>query len=272
MKVSVIAPTYNEEKHISQCLESLMNQTHPDYEVIVVDDGSADRTLEIARSFNVWTLRQDHRGPGLARNLGAAHASGEILVFLDADMSFAPDFLERLVEPIEQGKAVGSSSKDELVANKDNVWARCWTINAGLPAGRRHSPDLPPEDNVFRAITRSAFFSVGGYDDIGCSQDHTISRKLGKKALFADGAVCYHRNAGSLGEVFRDARWYGKGDQVTRTFGYIIRRTLPFSLKNGLVRAWKHRIWQCVPFQVALDFGILCGMGMRALSSGNHAK
>ncbi|MDO8589382.1 MAG: glycosyltransferase family 2 protein [Armatimonadota bacterium] len=272
MKVSVIVPTYNEENYIGECLKTLMSQTHPDYEVIVVDDGSKDRTVDVASGFGIKVIHQDHKGPGLARNMGAEQSSGEILSFLDADMSFEPDFLVRLTLPIEEGRAVGASSKDELVANNANVWARCWTINAGLPPGRRHPDNLPPEDDVFRAIRRSAFFSVGGYDDIGCSQDRTISRKLGSKALFAEGAICYHRNPASLGEVFRDARWYGKGDQVTRTFGYIIRRTLPFSIKNGVKRAIKHRTWQCLPFQLVYDIGILWGMAARTLSRGNHVK
>lgn len=272
MKVSVIVPTYNEEECIGECLRTLLGQTHTDYEVIVVDDGSTDGTIDIAESFGVRIIRQNHRGPGIARNVGAEQASGEILCFLDADMSFDPDFLENLVKPIENGQAIGASSKDEMVANHDNVWAKCWTINAGLPLGRRHALDMPAEDDVFRAIDRSAFMSVGGYDDIGCSQDRTIGRKLGKKALFAEGAVCYHRNPGSLKEVFRDAKWYGKGAQVTRTFGYIVRRTLLFSLKNGLKRGWKYRTWQCLPFQLTYDVGIMCGMAAKALRSSNHTK
>jgi O-antigen biosynthesis protein len=272
MRVSVIVPTYNEEQYIGECLGTLLAQSHPDYEVIVVDDGSTDRTIDIARSFGVEIIQQNHRGPGVARNVGAEQASGEILSFLDADMSFDQDFLANLVKPIEQGLAVGASSKDELVANSENVWARCWTINAGLPLGRRHPSDMTREDDVFRAIERSAFLSVGGYDDIGCSQDRTISRKLGKKALFAEGAVCYHRNPGGLKEVFRDAKWYGKGEQVTRTVGYVLRRTLAFSVKNGIKRGWKYRTWQCLPFQVVYDFGILSGMIAKALSPSNHTK
>jgi glycosyltransferase involved in cell wall biosynthesis len=272
MRVSVIVPTYNEEQYIGDCLKTLLAQSHPDYETIIVDDGSTDRTVDIARSFGVKVIQQNHRGPGVARNAGVQQATGEILSFLDADMSFDQDFLANLVKPIELGEAVGASSKDELVANNDNVWARCWTINAGLPLGRRHPLGLSGEDDVFRAIQRSAFLSVGGFDNVGCSEDQTISRKLGKKASFAEGAVCYHRNASSLAEVFRDAKWYGKGEQVTRTFGYIMRRTLPFSMKNGVKRGWKYRTWQCLPFQIVYDFGILCGMTARVISPLNHAK
>lgn len=273
MRVSVIVPAYNEEESIGACLESLGKQTHKDVEIIVVDDSSTDRTVEIAESMGAKVLKQDHRGPGLARNLGAEHATGEIVSFLDADMTFAPEFLECLVKPIEEGKAIGTSSREEFVANVDNVWARCWTINQGLPRGRRHALDFPDEDIVFRAILKDVFLSVGGYDDVGCSQDHTISRKLGgKKALCAPGSVCYHRNPGSLREVYQDARWYGKGEQIRRDFGFIIRRTLPFTIKNGIKRAYRNRTWQCMPFQFAYDLGVLRGMLARAMSSKNHMK
>lgn len=272
MKVSVVIPTYNEENNLGECLGSLMRQTHPDYEVIVVDDGSNDHTVDIADSFGVKVLHERHQGPGLARNKGVVAASGDVFCFLDADMTFAPDFLSRLAEPIERGEAVGTSSKDELVANNDNVWARCWTINAGLPPGRRHPLDLPPEDEVFRCIDKDAFLSIGGFDDVGCAEDHTIAHKLGKKAKFAEGAVCYHRNPASLLEVFHDSEWYGKGEQVTRTFGYIIRRTFPFSVKNGIKRGWRNRTWQCLPFQIVYDVGILCGMVARLISPSNHKK
>ena len=95
-EVSVIIPAYNEEQYIGACLESLLNQTHPSYEAIVVDDGSTDRTVEVIRSFNgVRLLRQDHSGPGGAYNLGAQHARGDILVFVDAGMTFVPDFICR---------------------------------------------------------------------------------------------------------------------------------------------------------------------------------
>jgi glycosyltransferase involved in cell wall biosynthesis len=272
MKVSVVVPTYNEENNLGECLRSLMRQTYPDYEVIVVDDGSSDKTVDIAEGFGVTILRQQHKGPGIARNNGAEVASGEVLCFLDADMTFSPEFLTKLTEPIERGEAIGTSSKDELVANNDSVWARCWTINAGLPLGRRHPLDLPSEDQVFRCIDKSVFLSAGGFDDVGCAEDYTVSRKVGRRALFADGAVCYHRNPGSLGEVFRDSKWYGKGEQVTRTLGYIMRRTFPFSVKNGIKRGWKYRTWQCLPFQIVYDFGILCGMAARLISPSNHKK
>ena len=92
MKVTVIIPTYNEEKVIEACLESLSKQTLKDAEIIVVDDGSTDETINILqkvrKSRGVKIFKQKHKGPGAARNLGVRRAKGEVLVFVDADMTF----------------------------------------------------------------------------------------------------------------------------------------------------------------------------------------
>src|SRR3989338_5607166 len=137
--VSVIIPIYNEEEVIENCLESLAKQSYKDLEVILVDDGSTDRTLEIIRNWkfeigNLKLLEQKHMGPGVARNLGASEANGDILVFVDADMAFDKNFVKDLVKPILDGKSIGTFSKNEFVTNKDNIWSICWNINRNLPA------------------------------------------------------------------------------------------------------------------------------------------
>src|SRR3990167_11506106 len=119
MKVSVIIPTFNEEKDIVECLESLKNQTLKALEIIVIDDGSTDNTLRVLSEFPISNfqfqiIKQNHKSPGQARNLGAKNAKGEILVFVDADMTFDKKFIQMLIKPIISGKAIGTFSKDEF--------------------------------------------------------------------------------------------------------------------------------------------------------------
>ena len=259
-KVSVIVPAYNETKYLDSCLCSLMNQIYPDYEVILVDDGSTDETPVIAQSYDLILLRQAHRGTGIARNLGAQHAQGDILVFADADLTYDPRFIERLTVAIRQGLALGTFTKEEYVANPQNIWSRCWSINSGLPANRRIPADHPNASIIFKAVDRQAFLAVGGYDEVGYGEDETLHRKLGVYAVEAPGAVCYHFNPASLGEVFSAARWVGRGETIRRKPLYAFRYTLPNSLRNAVVRAWQTRTPHFFVFKLVHDLGILLGI------------
>lgn len=98
-KVSVIIPVYNAEMYLCQCLDSLLNQTLRDIEIICVDDGSTDGSLEMlyryeAQDARVKVLRQKNQYAGVARNNGMAVARGEYYIFLDADDFFEPELLE----------------------------------------------------------------------------------------------------------------------------------------------------------------------------------
>ncbi len=99
-RVSVIIPAWNAARHIAETIESVLGQTSTDYEVIVVDDGSTDDTVEVARSAggsHVVVLRQPHRGIGAARSAGLAVSRGGLIAHLDADDRWPADRLERLV-------------------------------------------------------------------------------------------------------------------------------------------------------------------------------
>ena len=94
VKVSVIIPVYNVEKYLRECIDSILNQTLRDLELICVDDGSTDGSLEILHEYEkadsrVKVLTQHNMGAGAARNKGLAIATGEYLSFLDSDDFFA---------------------------------------------------------------------------------------------------------------------------------------------------------------------------------------
>ena len=108
--ISVVVPAYNAREAIAECLEALLHQTVPRdrYEVIVVDDGSSDGTAEVVRPYGVKLLQQANQGPAAARNLGVAHAQGEIILFTDADCAPHADWIEQLTRPLLDDEIVGS--------------------------------------------------------------------------------------------------------------------------------------------------------------------
>ncbi len=101
--ISIIIPTLNEEKYILNLLDSIKKQTYNNYEIIVCDSHSEDKTPQIAKSFGSEFILVDKKGPGPARNQGRKKAKGEYLLFLDADVIIPDeDFLARLIKHVEK--------------------------------------------------------------------------------------------------------------------------------------------------------------------------
>ena len=108
--VSVIMPVYNNEKYLEQCLDSIVNQSLTDIEIICVDDGSEDSSAEILKRYaekdsRIRIIYQENAGAGAARNNGLRHAQGKYLSFLDSDDFFENDMLEKAVKKIEEDAA-----------------------------------------------------------------------------------------------------------------------------------------------------------------------
>lgn len=107
-KISVIMPAYNGGKYLSEAVAALRRQTVKPLEIIVVDDGSADNTVDLALSLGLTVLRQDHGGAAKARNRGIAAAKGAYLFLLDCDDIPADDALAGLSELLEKDGGLGA--------------------------------------------------------------------------------------------------------------------------------------------------------------------
>src|SRR3712207_793010 len=100
--VSVVIPCYNQAHFLGEAIESVLAQSYPNFEIIVVDDGSPDNTSEVARSYpEVRLVRQENQGLSGARNAGLACSEGEYVVFLDADDRLLPEALETHLKYLE---------------------------------------------------------------------------------------------------------------------------------------------------------------------------
>ena len=108
MKVSIIIPCYNSAKYLAACMDSVLAQTMPDFEAILIDDGSKDDTLAIAKAIaekdsRVRVLAQANSGVSAARNLGLDHCCGEWVTFVDSDDLIVPDMLETMLSAAQDG-------------------------------------------------------------------------------------------------------------------------------------------------------------------------
>lgn len=115
--VSAVIPCYNGELFLSEAVLSVLRQTYPVVELIVVDDGSSDRSAEIARSFGspVKLVQKENGGEGSARNRGIQEARGDLIAFLDADDVWHPDKLAHQVEYLAEHPGVGAVTTDVTV-------------------------------------------------------------------------------------------------------------------------------------------------------------
>jgi glycosyltransferase involved in cell wall biosynthesis len=107
MRFSFVIPAYNEELFIEKCLKSIFNQTYGNYEVIVVDDGSTDKTSQLVAKYNVVLIHQKHKGVAAALNKGIEHAKGDVVCLLGADDFVASDYLEKNLKPFLEPNVIG---------------------------------------------------------------------------------------------------------------------------------------------------------------------
>ncbi len=213
VKLSIIIPAYNEEKDIAECLNSLKKQTYTNFEIILVDDGSTDNTINVAKKFKaVKILKQNHQGPGKARNLGARNSSGEILIFVDADMTFDKDYLKNLIKPLIEDKKrelIGTTHDYEEAKNTKNIWSSMWG-KIRISTKDKNPKIYAGDVKIFRAIWKKKFLDMGGFDSkYGYADDQTFWFKYSIKPVLAKNAMCYHNNPETLKATFKQARWIG---------------------------------------------------------------
>lgn len=123
IKFSVIIPLYNKEPHIKRALDSVINQTVQDFEIIVVNDGSTDKSADVVKTFSdakIRLINQKNAGVSVARNRGINEAKSELIAFLDADDEWMPDYLETILRLREKYPCAGlyaTSLKTEFIDN-----------------------------------------------------------------------------------------------------------------------------------------------------------
>ncbi len=159
--ITAITPVYNGERYLAKAIRSVLDQTLPPDEIIVVADGSTDASAEVARAFGppVRVLTQANLGPAAARNWGVAHATGDLLAFLDADDLWLPDKLARQVQVLHDApacEAVLGGVENFISPELDDRQQQMLTRSAGQH-GTHHIGAL--------LIRTASFRRIGMFDD-----------------------------------------------------------------------------------------------------------
>lgn len=124
--ISVVIPMYNAEKYVEKCLNSLLEQTYKDLEIIIVNDGSKDNSQTICERFaeqdkRITLINTENRGAGSARNTGIEVAKGEYISFIDSDDYVCPDYYERLLHMLERAGADIAIGKYQRISEHDEM-------------------------------------------------------------------------------------------------------------------------------------------------------
>lgn len=223
-KVSVIVCSYNGANTLEECLDSLARIDYPDYEVVLVDDGSTDNTREIAercerRMPQLRYVHQENRGLSAARNVGAELAKGEIVAYTDSDCVADPHWLYRLVVGMQDLKveAIGGPN---IPPAADNWVGKCVAASPGGPShvmlDDRYSEHVPGCNMAFR---RQTLLDLGGFDPQfrQAGDDVDVCWRFldaGLKIGFAAGAFVWHHRRHSLRGFYTQQRGYGRSEAM----------------------------------------------------------
>jgi GT2 family glycosyltransferase len=218
-RVSVVVCTYNGSATLANCLDGLRNLDYPDYEVIVVSDGSTDAVPQIASEYDVRLMETENRGLGSARNTGLRAATGEIVAYTDDDTRPDVDWLKYLAHTFTTTDYVAVGGPNPVPAYARGV-EQCV---ANAPGGPTHvlltdrdAEHIPGCNMAFR---KSALEAVGGFDPQFrvAGDDVDICWRLldrGSKLGFNPGAVVWHRRRRTVRDYFRQQRGYGRAEAL----------------------------------------------------------
>ena len=240
-RISVVVCSYNGSRTIRDTLQGLALVDYPDFEVIVVDDGSKDAVSAIASEYDVRLIRTENRGLSSARNTGCEAATGEIVAYVDDDAWPDPHWLRYLAVRYRKGDLVGVGGPN-LPPAGDGPIADCVANAPGGPVhvllDDRIAEHIPGCNMSFR---RSALLAVGGFDPLYrvAGDDVDLCWRLQERGGligFAPAAVVWHHRRNSVRTYWKQQKGYGKAEAL-------LERKWPQRYNGNGHLSWQGRLY-----------------------------
>ena len=265
--VSVIVPTFNSKRFLEKCLNSLMKQRYKQVEVIIVDDGSIDSTVEIAKRYHCRVFRNPKRGRAEAKNEGIRYSFGEYLFFVDSDMELTPSVISECINLAESDTHIGGIVIPECsVGNsfwvKVRDFERSFYVGSVVESARFFPAELVKE--------------VGGYaEELIFFEESTLPYKIQKKGYKISarvGSVLFHHEENfSLITWLKKKFSYGKTvKRYDRDYRSYSRKQTNIWFRFGLFVRNRRRFF-FVP-KLALGVILLKSLEYSAVSLGRLAQ
>jgi GT2 family glycosyltransferase len=255
-RVSVVVASYNGGRTLRACLESLCHLHYPDYEIILVDDGSTDDTPALAKEFpEVRTIRHENRGLSAARNTGIAAAVGEMVAFTDSDCRADKDWLRYLVGDLLNSGFVGIGGHNFLPPD-DSLVAAAVMVSPGGPAHvmltDREAEHIP---GCNMAFYKWALEEIGGFDPTfrKAGDDVDVCWRLqqrGHKIGFSPAGFVWHYRRSTVKAYLKQQAGYGEAEAL------LARKHPEYfnTVGNGV---WRGRIYSSSRHGVVLQRSII---------------
>jgi GT2 family glycosyltransferase len=217
--VSVVVCTYNGSRTLRECCVGLCGLDYPNFEVIVVDDGSTDDVTAIAREYGFRVIRTPNRGLSSARNTGLESATGEIVAYIDDDAYPDPQWLSYLAQGFLTSDAAAIGGPN-IPPPGDGALAECVANAPGGPVhvliSDREAEHIPGCNMAFR---KAALNAIGGFDPRFRVAGDDVDvcwrlRQSGRTIRFCPAAVVWHHRRGSLRTYWTQQRGYGKAEAL----------------------------------------------------------
>ncbi len=264
--VSILIPCFNAERYIGETLESVLRQTWPNIEVIVVNDGSTDNSAaEVARFArpNLALIDRPNVGAAAARNEAFRRSAGEFIQFLDADDRLAQSKIEIQMRRLIDNPASIAASE----------WARFYgSVENATFAADETWHDLAPLDWLARSrreglgmmfpamwlIPRAVASAIGPWiEDLSLADDTEYFTRVvlaSERVLFCAGARCYYRSrvAGSLSGRKSPKAWESQFKVTELCQSYVLAREDSERMRRAFALTWQHHAHACYPYDRAL--------------------